>query len=165
KVSLLLAREGRPFQYALVDPVLIRHHRIDRDAAGHIAQPEQATNSYTRERHIVRSLVGASLQSSQLEGDAQTRQVARERFREGRPPRDRSERMILNNYRAMQHIRERLDEPMTPDLVYDIHRTVSEGTLDSEEGPLRSPGDGVVIYDDRNQLLHRPPPAEEIEVR
>ncbi len=165
KVSLLLDREGRPFQYALVDPVLIRLHRIDRDAAGHIALPEQATNSDTRERYIVRSLVEEAITSSQLEGAATTRQVAKEMIRSGRPPRDRSERMILNNYRAMQHIRERLDEPMTPDLVYDIHRTVSEGTLDSEEGPLRSPGDGVVIYDDRNQLLHRPPPAEEIEVR
>jgi Fic family protein len=45
-----------------------------------------------------------AITSSQLEGAATTREVAKEMIREGRQPRDRSERMILNNYLTMQRI-------------------------------------------------------------
>ncbi len=113
----------------------------------------------------MRSLIEEAITSSQLEGAVTTRQVAKEMLRSGRPPRDRSEQMILNNYRAMQHIRERLDEELTPALVMDLHRIVTEQTLDADGGAFREPGDGVGVYDDQDQLLHRPPPAGEIQDR
>ncbi len=149
--------------YALVDPMLERLHRIDRDAAGHIALPEQATNPETRDRYIVRSLIEEAVTSSQLEGAVTTRQVAKEMIRTGRAPRDRSEQMVLNNYRAMHHLRGRVSETLTPELVADLHRIVTEHTLDGDG--FRDPGDGIGVYDDQNQLLHRPPPAEQIPER
>lgn len=161
----LLDRDGRPFQYALVDPVLERLHRVDRDAAGHIALPEQATNPATRDRYVVRSLIEEAITSSQLEGAATTRQVAKEMIRTGRAPRDRSEQMVLNNYRAMQHLRERLDESLTAALVTELHGIVTEHTLEAGSGPFRTPGDGVGVYDDQDQLLHSPPPADQIGER
>jgi len=45
-----------------------------------------------------------ALCSSQLEGAATTREVAKEMICTGRPPRDTSEQMILNNYMTMQRI-------------------------------------------------------------
>lgn len=165
KIPALVDRDGHPFRYALVDPVLERLHRVDRDAAGHITLPEQAINSETRDRYIVRSLIEEAITSSQLEGAATTRQVAKEMIRTGRSPRDGSEQMILNNYRAMQHLHERLEEPLTPALVTDLHGIVTRETFESGAEPFRTPGDGVGVYDDQDQLLHRPPPAEQIEER
>ena len=49
---------------------------------------------------------------------------------EDRSPRDRSEQMILNNYSAMQRVIALKDERLTPGLVREIHRIVTDGTLD-----------------------------------
>jgi len=50
-------------------------------------------------------------------------------IRSRRPSRDRSERMILNNYLTMQRIRELREQPLTPELVLDLHRLVTKDTL------------------------------------
>lgn len=158
--------QGRPFQYALVDPVLERLSRIDRAVSGQLALPEAVTNRETRDRYLVSSLFEEAITSSQLEGAATTREVAREMLRTGRSPLNRSEQMILNNYRAMQHLREIKEKPLTPELILDLHRRMTEGTLDSAPPYLRTPGDGIAVFDnDTNQLLHRPPSAEEIPER
>ena len=47
-----------------------------------------------------------AIRSSQLEGATTSRRVAKELLRSGRAPKDRSERMIANNYRALQFMRE-----------------------------------------------------------
>ena len=55
------------------------------------------TNPETRDSYLVRSLLEESITSSQLEGAATTREIAKEMIRNGRQPRDRGERMIFNN--------------------------------------------------------------------
>lgn len=161
----LLGKDGLPFRYALVDPLLERLHRIDRDASGHIALPERATSPEMRDRYVISSLIEEAITSSQLEGAAATREVAKEMIRSGRLPRDRSERMILNNFRAMNYLREHLHEPLTPDLVYELHRILTADTLTEGQMKFRQPGDGYAIYSDTDQLLHLPPRAEEIPAR
>lgn len=164
-MSLLLDKEGHPFQYALVDPVLERLHRIDRDASGHLALPEQATSAEMRDRYIVNSLIEEAITSSQLEGAATTRAIAKEMIRTGRKPINKSERMIANNFRAMQFIREHTDEPLTHDFVFHIHRMVTEKTLAPDQPALRQPQDGIAVYSDTGLLLHKPPPAQAIAER
>ena len=60
-----------------------------------------------RHTFLVNSLTEEAIRSSQLEGATTSRRVAKELLRSGREPKDRSERMIVNNYRAMQFMRER----------------------------------------------------------
>lgn len=158
-------RANDPFRYALVDPVLERLHRIDRDASGQIAFPEQVTSPETRDRYIVNSLIEEAITSSQLEGAATTRHVAKEMIRSGRKPLTLGEKMILNNYHAMQHIRHNKRTPLSPAFIYDIHRIVTKDTLEPGSSALRQPGDGIGVYWDNGLLLHRPPPAEQIEER
>ena len=160
--------QGRPFSFSTPDPVLEMLVEIDRDASGRIELPEPITNPQTRDRYIQSSLIEEAITSSQLEGAATTRDQAKQMLRSGRPPGDRSERMILNNYRAMQFISTLQDEPLSRDLIFEIHATITDGTLeDGAEPPyLRVPGDGVAVYDDRdNTLLHQLPDAEEIGER
>ena len=77
---------------------------MDQRAAGRLGTPAQVANPETRDRFLVASSIEEAISSSQLEGAATTRKIAKEMIRSGRTPRDRSERMILNNYRAISQI-------------------------------------------------------------
>ncbi len=159
----LVDPDGESFRYALVDPVLERLHRVDRDAAGQIVLPEPTATPGARDRYITRSLMEEAITSSQLEGAATTRAVAKQMLRSGRPPRDPSEQMILNNYKAMELVRGRKEEPLTPGFIGDIQRAVTRET--DAEAAYRTPGDGIGVYDDQDRLLHAPPPADQIDER
>ena len=104
---------GNPFNYLITDPIPERLHYIDQRAGGTIAMPEQIMNPETRDQYYVGSLIQEATTSSQLEGAATTRPVAKEMIRTGRRPRDKSEQMILNNFRTMQHIGKIKDKPLT----------------------------------------------------
>jgi Fic family protein len=160
--------QGHPFCYMIADPVLEMLHAIDRDASGHVSASEQITNPHTKERYVQSSLVEEAITSSQLEGASTTRKVAKEMIRSGREPLDRSERMILNNYRAIQLISHLKNKPLTPELIFTLHRTITEGTLSegTERDYLRTLDDKIAVYDDRdNVVLHVPPPADQIPQR
>ena len=164
----LRTTQGHPFCYMIADPVLEMLHAIDRDASGHISASEQITNPHTKERYVQSSLVEEAITSSQLEGASTTRKVAKEMIRSGREPLDRSERMILNNYRAIQLISHLKNKPLTPELIFTLHRTITEGTLSegTERDYLRTLDDKIAVYDDRdNVVLHVPPPADQIPQR
>ena len=157
---------GRPFQYTLPDPLLEMLHRVDRETSGRLPLPESVTNPQTRDRYILNALVDEAFASSALAGATSTRDGAREMIRTGRLPNDRSERMILGNFRAMQLIREMKDKPLTPELIVQIHRAITEGTLGKSKSYLRQPGDESGVYDEvENLLLHSPPQAEELPER
>lgn len=159
---------GRPLTFNLPDELLSDLDRITRDASGHISISEQVTNPATRDRYLVSSLIEESVRSSQLEGAATTRRVAAEMIRSGRAPRDRSERMIVNNYRAMAHVAQLRGERLTPDVVREVHRIVTDGTLIRPESAGRlqdSDDDRVQVWSDSGELLHRPPPVIELPDR
>lgn len=106
----------------------------------------------------VSSMMEESIASSQLEGASTTTKLAKKLLRSGSEPRDRSQQMILNNYRAMQLIRSRLNEQLTPELILDIHRTITAGTLDdsSFEGRFRS-DNSVTICDRYEDVTYHDP--------
>jgi Fic family protein len=163
----LTDKDGRDFTYALPDEVLRGIEAVNRDASGHIAISEQVTNPATRDRYLVSSLIEEAITSSQLEGAATTRRVAKEMIRSGRPPQTRDERMILNNYSAMRHIGDLRTQRLSPELIYEIHRIVTEDTLDdpTASGRCQSPDEERVGVWDGDQLLHEPPPAATLPAR
>ncbi|MGE0679798.1 MAG: Fic family protein [Candidatus Binatia bacterium] len=165
EVPLFKDKTGRSFFYTLADPVLEMLQEIDRDASGRIAVADQITNPQTRDRYIQSSLIEEAITSSQLEGASTTREKAKEMLRSGREPLDHSEKMIVNNYRAVQLVTRLRDQPLSRDFFFTLHRTVTEGTLreGAERHYLRQPGDKIGVYDNRDHtLLHEPPPADQI---
>jgi len=160
---------GKPFIYTLPNQALAQLHAIDSQAHGKIRMDEQVTGPETRDRYIVSSLMEEAITSSQLEGASTTRKVAVEMLRSGRKPRDQSERMISNNYAAMQFIRTRIGKRLTPDMVLELHRIITLDTLDdpAAAGRLQLPGEKRVrVWDDRDgSLLHTPPPAGQLPER
>ena len=167
--------QGDNFCIGSPDPVLEYVHRIDREAAGQIAVMDATVlHPSHRDRYLVRSLVAEAITSSQLEGAVTTRRVAKEMIRSNRPPRDKSERMILNNYRAMQHIIDLKEQKLSESIILDLHRILTDSTITDERGALladqvgrfQRPGEGRIgVFDQYNEQMHMPPPAEELPER
>ncbi|MGB3683174.1 MAG: Fic family protein [Rubrobacteraceae bacterium] len=160
---------GRPFIYMMPDKAWERVHKEDQRLGGRITLGEEVANPSTRDRYLVNSLIEEAITSSQLEGASTTKQVAKDMIKSGRFPRDKSERMILNNYYAMNFIRENRNESLTPGLVLELHRLVTDGTLEKPEmaGRAQLPGEDRVRVLDRatGVILHEPPPAEQLSGR
>lgn len=163
----LLDKNKYPFRFLVPDIVLEELHKIDCRAGGSLRMPEPVMNPQSRDQYLIRSLMEEAITSSQLEGAVTTREVAKEMIRTGRPPRDTSEQMILNNYVTMRRIVDIKDEAMSPDRVYDLHRLVTEKTLKdpSAAGRARRPDEKCVVADWEGDVYHEPPPAEELEDR
>lgn len=161
---------GKPFTYGLLDSMLRRLHYIDQRCSGEVAMDEVVTSERRAgQRFLVNSLMEEAIRSSQLEGATTSRRQAKDLLRTGRQPRDRSERMIANNYRALQFMREEMGESLTPSAILELHRIVTEGTLDdpSAAGRFQGPDEPrVAVFDrDDGEPIHKPPPAEQLPER
>lgn len=169
RVLPLLDKDGQPFSYALPDDALRGIEMVDKHTSGRIGVPEPVLpEAPTRERYVINSLIEEAITSSQLEGAATTRKVAKEMLRTGRKPRTRDERMILNNYEGMLQVRELRHERLTPALVAEFHRIITADTLDdpADCGRLQLPGEGrVIVADHYGQIMHAPPPADQLPAR
>jgi Fic family protein len=167
KPLLLVDKAGRPFLFGSPEPVQIDLHHIDQDAAGEIKSATGTATLTTRDQYLLRSVIEEAITSSQLEGASTTRRVAAEMIRSGRAPKDRSEQMILNNFMAMRAIRGFKNEPLTPTRILEIHRMVSEHTLDDPQdvGRLRQSNDIHVVNHDDGTVLHQPPDHRELPER
>jgi len=166
----LLDRKGQPFVFSLPDPVMEYIQFIDQNAGGLLGSlGKDGVDSQAQEKYLIHSLIEEAINSSQLEGATTTRQVAKEMLKNDRPPRDTSEQMILNNYYTMRLIRDRLQEGLSKQLVFDLHVYLTEKTLKDEmaAGRFRKLDEPVAVYTDDvdNLLLHNPPDAGELEAR
>jgi len=85
-----------------------------------------------KNQYLSNSLMEEAIASSQLEGAATTRPEAKKILREGRKPKNTSEQMIVNNYRTIGRLKELRDEPLSRELILEIHREITHGTLESE---------------------------------
>lgn len=112
-------------------------------------------------------MIEEAISSSQLEGASTTRDVAREMIRQNRDPTDKSEQMILNNYHAMQFIREINKEVLTPSIVFELHKILTLDTIGEDAvGRFRNPLDKMHVVDNATQkYLHTPPPTEQLPER
>ncbi len=162
----LASPRGQFFSYAPNNMVMKHLHLIDSMAGGTLSSSFSAELTRdNRKSYLVNSLVEESIMSSILEGASVTRADAKAMLREKRRPGDRGERMIANNYRTMQQIIAWKDEELTPARLLELHRLMSEGTLDSpeREGQWRRAGDNVRVEEENSgDIIHVPPPADRL---
>ena len=161
-------KSGMPFVFGQPNTLTELLHQIDRGLGLAVGLPEAVANPAARDRYVVNSLIEESITSSQLEGAATTRAAAKEMLRSGRPPHDKSERMILNNFLTMQRLRDLHKNPLTPELVFELHRRVTDGTLEKADaaGRFRRSDENIRVIDDiEGTEFHVPPAAEELPAR
>ena len=161
------AIDGAPFVFGETNAVRRLLHEIDIHGGGELKATAQVANPSSRDSYLINSLIEEAITSSQLEGAATTRKVAKEMLREKRPPRDTSEKMIVNNYFAMEYIREIANEDLTLSLILELQRILTDDTLENLNavGKWRSTDD-VYVGDNRDAtVIHIPPPYKEIPER
>lgn len=118
----------------------------------------------SKERCLVSSLMEEAIYSSMIEGAATTRKEAKEMLRKKITPRDKSHRMIFNNYQTINFIVSHKNEPLTEELLLQVHRLMTEKTLDNpnDAGRFRT-NDNVVVEDGiTHEIVHIPPTYTEI---
>ena len=119
-----------------------------------------------KQSYRLSSLMEEAIRSSQIEGAATTRRVAKDMLRRGTSPRTKSERMIANNYAAMGWIKEQRARPLDLEALQELHRWITRDTLAREEdaGRLRTVLDEVVVEDVLSgEIVHYPPSAAQLQ--
>jgi len=158
-----------PFVFCVPDILQKELHWLDQNAAGSITMNQPIANPHTRDTYLVSSLIEESISSSQLEGASTTKNVAKEMLRQGRTPKDHSEQMIFNNYKAMGVIRDYIEEDLTPSLIQNLHEILTKDTLDdpNKAGKYRACSDDIHVVDagGESSVLHTPPSAESLPER
>lgn len=112
-------------------------------------------------------LIDESMSSSFIEGASTSREKAHELLSTARKPRDISERMIANNFRAIKHACGIASQSMTPDRLLEIHRLLTEDTLEDpgQVGRFRVEADKTVLRNGDEEVVFTPPPAGELAAR
>jgi Fic family protein len=162
--------KGRPFGYWLPPKALATLHDVDRWGGSTVAFDAGAVTSLEaiREQVIVSSLMEEAIATSQIEGAATTRRVAKELLRTNRKARDRSEQMIVNSYETMQFLRAEKERSLSLDMLFEIQARMTRDTLDDATGAgrFRTEKDDIAIVDVRDgSVLFTPPPAKLLRAR
>jgi Fic family protein len=163
----LTDKVGGHFRFAPVDIVQQMLMVVDRNASGQIQASEQVTDPQTRDTYLLKGLLEEAITSSQLEGASTTREVAKDMIQQGRAPQTMSERMIYNNYQALQFIRRMGKNPLTPSMIFEFHRILTDGTLEDPgaAGRLRTADEQICVMDEKDNILHMPPDASDLKIR
>ena len=164
----LFDKNDNPFNYVLTDEILRNLHVIDSKANGFIGAGSNTLSEDAKNRYMISSLIEEAISSSQFEGASTTRTVASDMLRSGRRPRDKDERMIFNNYLAIKQIQKHQSEPLTIERLLNLHKTLTENTLDNADsaGRIQTPDEERIhVGDGHRKVFHRPPPAEQLPQR
>jgi len=141
-------------------------HRIDKASPASFDWLFGEVPSETsKQQYLINSLMEEAISSSQLEGAATTRQEAKKILREGRKPRNTSERMIVNNYRTIRHLEGLRDKPLSRELILEIHHEITRGTLENESDEIEfRTRDDIVVGSkaDPTTVYHYPPESAKI---
>lgn len=127
------------------------------------------SNTITPEKekmhYLASSLMEEAIYSSQMEGAATTRVVAKNMLIQGVSPKNKSQQMIYNNYQTIRYITEHKHEPLTVDRIQLLHNLMTDKTLKNvaDAGRFRTAQDDVVVENKiTGEIVHTPPPAENI---
>lgn len=162
-------KQGRAFWFCVPEMIERMTHEIDLDLGGGLGSKEEPSSLNTKERnrYLITGLMNEAITSSQLEGAATTREVAKEMIRAKRKPKDTDEQMILNNFIAMQHIQEIKNKPLSMETLLELHALLTQDTMENPDqvGRFRLPHEDIHVSDEEGTVYHTPPPAVELEQR
>lgn len=118
-----------------------------------------ALDTEQKKKFLTKSIMEEAIASSQLEGAATTTSMAKKLLSEKRTPKDRSERMIVNNYKTMQALnQEYKDKKLSQEVLFELHRLITKDTLDQDkQGRYRKDRDDITVNDQLEYIYYVPP--------
>jgi len=169
----LLQANGSPFGVCIGPSLAQPLHHIDRATGGGgpaALSPERGDlgDAAVRARLSIKTLMDEAAESSLIEGAATTRKEAVDLLRSGRAPKSIGERMVVNNYVAMQQIKRWLGQPLSIDMLIELQSILTLDTLQDpgEAGRLRRADETVRVEDARTgDTVYIPPAAADLPTR
>jgi len=172
-LSLVPSGADSPFGLCVGPHISRQLHRIDRATGGGGAfalgsERGAFSDPGSRDRLRIKTLMDEAAESSLIEGAATTRKDAVELLRSGREPTSIGEKMVVNNYVAMQTIKRVVDRPLSVEMLLRLQTILTKDTLaePDEIGRLRVASEAVRVVDERTgEAIFTPPPAADLPER
>ncbi len=152
------------FMFVVTDFMQKALHLFDMQIGGAIGHDINISET-DKTKYIISSLIEEAISSSQIEGANTTRKKAKEMLQLEKKPKNKSERMIMNNFITMKYIVQNKDNELTLENILYIHKLITKDTLNSsdEEGRLRESDNVHVVDYARGEIVHTPPLRKDVE--
>ncbi len=158
---------GQPFTFWLPDDIQKKLHLIDQSTGGNLALWDPGSDKKASAKYMVSSLMEEAITSSQIEGAVATIKEAKKMLLEKKKPRNKSEKMIYNNFKTMQSLKDVCKHNLSIKLLLELHVSITKETMESadDEGRFRNSEDNISVATNYGELLFTPPKSEEIQKR
>lgn len=157
----LLDKNNRPFNFCIPASLRSKLYQIVKRVGGNVGSiGNTKAGSSVQNTFLVSSLLmEEAISSAQLEGANTTRRIAKNMLETERAPKNEDEQMIINNFCLMKEAKERCDEPLTIELILDLHRIATAGTTKNSvvPGEFRQDDDVYIADGLENLIVHQPP--------
>ena len=146
------------FHFCLTNTMMRLCHEFDMKFGGTWGG-ESIITQENRQRYLIGSVIEEAISSSQMEGASTTRKIAKDMLRKNISPKDKSQRMIYNNYQTIKYLSKHTEQPLSIDFILNIHSLMTAGTLDdpNDSGRFRSNDEVVVENAITHEVVHTPP--------
>ncbi len=138
-------------------------HEFDMNFGGTLSGSTTISEK-NKQYYLLSSIMEEAIASSQMEGANTTRKVAKEMLRKQIKPKDKSQQMIYNNYNTIRFLSEQKERKLTPELLLEIHKRITEKTLANpeDEGSFRKDNNIYVVDGITGEVAHNPPSFKQI---
>lgn len=152
------------FRFTITKNMLALLHGFDMNLGG-ILGTENIIPTTDKNYYLISSIMEEAIASSQMEGASTTRRIAKDMLRKQLRPKNKSQQMIVNNYETISKISKNSKEELTEEKLLDIHRSITNKTLDDpeDEGVFRKNDDIYVVDGITGHVSHTPPSYTEID--
>lgn len=152
------------FHYVITDYIQKALHQFDMHIGGTLGSNIGIAET-DKTKFIISSIMEEAISSSQMEGASTTRKKAKEMIEQDKKPKNKSEKMILNNFITMKYIVQHKSEDLTPENLLYIHKLITNNTLEDleDEGKFRENNDVHVVNHSNSEIVHTPPLESELE--
>ena len=153
----LTDEHGKGFWFVNTKPLQAKLHHID--GRGKDSLSSQVRREIEDEL-VLDSIIDEAWASTIIEGAFTTHKRAQELVRRNLAPKNKNELMMKNNHLAMIHIMEHRDADFSIDFILELHRIITQNTLDDPEYAGKFRNDDVYILDKAGNVIFKPMPAQ-----
>lgn len=108
-------------------------------------------------------LIEEALSSSAIEGAFSSKRETEELVKSKREPKNKSEKMILNNYNALNFINETIERPITEELILELYNIIVKDTLEDEDKTEKYRTGDVFVKNSRDEVIYKAPNSENVQ--
>lgn len=126
---------------------------------------DELTTKEIQRNLVVDSIIDEAFYSSVIEGAFSTKKRTKELVK-AKNPKNKSEKMILNNYNALIFILENLHQDLNEEIFITLHKLITDGTLEEDEITEKYRDDYVYVWGEsatKTDPIYVAPHHEEVQ--